>query len=35
VPPATEQLRIRAGMAAPDNRGGKVWFDDIALRRTK
>jgi hypothetical protein len=35
VPQGTEQLRIRAGIAAPDNRGGKVWFDDIAIRRVQ
>jgi hypothetical protein len=33
VPYGTEQVRIRAGIAAPDNRGGRVWFDGIAIRK--
>ena len=35
IPHGAERLRIRAGIAAPDNRGGKVWFDDIVLRRVR
>jgi hypothetical protein len=35
IPAGTEQVRIRAGIAAPDNAGGKVWFDDIHLRRVR
>jgi len=35
IPLRTEQVRIRAGIAAPDNAGGKVWFDDIELRKVR
>lgn len=31
VPDDTGDVRIRAGIAAPDNRGGKVWFDDLRI----
>jgi hypothetical protein len=32
VPDGTGEVRIRAGMSAPENRGGRVWFDDIRVR---
>jgi len=32
VPADTAEVRIRAGIATPENRGGKVWFDDLAVR---
>jgi len=35
IPRDTEEVRIRAGIAAPDNRGGQVWFDDIEFRRVR
>ena len=31
APEGTEEVRIRAGLQAPDNNGGKVWFDDIKI----
>ena len=31
VPSGTREVRIRAGIATPDNRGGQVWFDDIEV----
>ena len=31
VPEGTKEVLIRAGIAAPDNNGGKVWFDDIKI----
>lgn len=31
VPEETIELRIRAGIATPQNIGGKVWFDDIVI----
>ena len=33
VPEGTEEVRLRAGIAAPENIGGKVWFDDIHISR--
>ena len=33
IPYGTEQIRLRAGIAAPDNRGGRVWFDGIEIRK--
>jgi len=35
IPVGTEEIRIRAGIAAPDNRGGQVWFDGIEIRRSR
>jgi len=35
IPRETDEVRIRAGIAAPDNRGGQVWFDDIQVRRAR
>lgn len=32
VPDGTAEVRIRAGISAPENRGGRVWFDDIRVR---
>jgi hypothetical protein len=32
VPEGTAEVRIRAGIATPENRGGRVWFDDISIR---
>jgi hypothetical protein len=32
VPSGTGEVRIRAGIRAPDNIGGKVWFDDIQVK---
>jgi hypothetical protein len=31
VPEGTKIVLVRAGLAAPDNNGGKVWFDDINI----
>ena len=31
VPDGTKEVRIRAGIASPENNGGKVWFDDIKI----
>ncbi|MFA7418620.1 MAG: carbohydrate binding domain-containing protein [Melioribacteraceae bacterium] len=31
VPEGTKEVRIRAGIAAPIDNGGKVWFDDIKI----
>lgn len=31
VPEGTKRVLVRAGLAAPDNNGGKVWFDDIKI----
>ncbi|MBD3220987.1 hypothetical protein GF314_07060 [bacterium] len=33
VPASTAEVRVRAGIATPDNRGGRVWFDDLSIRR--
>jgi hypothetical protein len=32
VPAGTAEVRIRAGIASPDNRGGRVWFDGLSVR---
>jgi hypothetical protein len=32
VPEGTAEVRIRAGVAAPENNGGKAWFDDLRVR---
>ncbi|RLE31342.1 MAG: hypothetical protein DRJ61_11490 [Acidobacteria bacterium] len=32
VPVGTAEVRIRAGIATPENRGGRVWFDDLSVR---
>ena len=32
VPEGTAEVRIRAGISTPDNRGGQVWFDDLQVR---
>jgi len=29
VPDGTIDVIFRAGIASPENKGGKVWFDDI------
>lgn len=31
VPDGTIEVRIRAGIASPQNNDGKVWFDDIKI----
>lgn len=31
VPAGTEEVIIRAGIATPENRGGRVWFDDLRV----
>ena len=31
VPEGTSEVRVRIGISAPDNLGGKVWFDDIKI----
>jgi hypothetical protein len=33
IPPGTFTLIIRALSVAPDNNGGKIWFDDISITR--
>lgn len=33
IPVKTGNVMILAGIRAPDNRGGKVWFDDIKFTR--
>jgi len=35
VPDGTAEVRIRAGIAAPENRGGRVWFDDLVVRELR
>lgn len=35
VPEGTGAVVIRAGMAAPDNRGGKAWFDDLRITEVR
>ncbi len=35
IPEGTEKIRLRAGISSPDNRGGKVWFDDINFQESK
>ena len=35
VPEGTAEVRIRAGIAVPENIGGKVWFDDIDIRESQ
>ena len=32
VPAGTAEVRIRAGIAAPDNSGGRAWFDGLRIR---
>lgn len=32
VPEGTAEVRVRAGITAPENRGGQAWFDDLAVR---
>ena len=32
VPAGTAEVRIRAGIVAPENNGGRAWFDDLAVR---
>jgi hypothetical protein len=32
VPAGTSEILIRAGIATPENRGGRVWFDDLSVR---
>jgi len=32
VPDETSEVLVRAGVAAPENRGGRAWFDDIRVR---
>ncbi len=31
VPTGTDQVRVRAGIASPENINGKAWFDDIRI----
>jgi hypothetical protein len=35
VPPGTAEVTIRAGICTPENRGGRVWFDDLAVREVR
>ena len=35
VPEGTAAVRICAGIAVPENIGGKVWFDDIDIRESR
>jgi hypothetical protein len=35
VPAGTAEVRIRAGIAAPENRGGRVWFDDLRVHELR
>ena len=35
VPAETGRVMLLAGVRAPDNRGGRVWFDDIQITREK
>lgn len=35
VPEGTEVVRVRAGISAPENAGGTVWFDDISIREVE
>lgn len=32
VPDCTVEVRLRAGIASPQDNGGKVWFDDIRIK---
>jgi hypothetical protein len=32
VPPGTAEVRVRAGIATPADRGGQAWFDDLEVR---
>jgi hypothetical protein len=32
VPAGTAEVRIRAGIASPENNGGQAWFDDLRVR---
>lgn len=32
VPAGTAEVRIRAGISAPENKGGTTWFDDIKVK---
>ncbi len=34
IPPSTGVVRLRAGIDAPVNTGGTVWFDDVTLRKS-
>lgn len=31
VPEGTGEVLVRAGVAAPENRGGRAWFDDLRV----
>ena len=33
VPAGTFEVRVRAGIAAPNNRGGQAWFDELHIRQ--
>jgi len=33
VPQKTGRMVVLAGLASPENRGGRVWFDDVAIQR--
>lgn len=33
VPTGTAEVRIRAGLATPENSGGRVWFDGLSVRQ--
>jgi hypothetical protein len=35
VAAGTAEVRIRAGIATPENRGGRVWFDDLRIRELR
>jgi hypothetical protein len=33
VPEGTAMVVVRAGIAAPENNGGKIWIDDITIEK--
>ena len=35
VPEGTAEVIIRAGICTPENRGGRAWFDDLAVREVQ
>ncbi len=35
VPDGTCEVRVRAGISAPGNRGGRAWFDELHIKQVK
>lgn len=35
VPAGTGEVRIRAGIATPENNGGQAWFDDLRVHELR